>query len=324
MRGDMADVPESLQGEAEAFDRRMEERVSNGLIPDLRRCQRCDWFYNNPWRHPSYVEMVFGGYLNFALAHVPPAGSHVLEVGSGLGHMSLELARHGYHVTGLDLSGYSIDVADYYRLDNSYEDGFGSLRYRLQDILNWDFSQQFDAACFFLTLHHFSPPSEVLDIVFEHLRPDGIIVVVEPARDWFSRLNATVIALIRLLLSSTEHWYEKLQLPSNELDLDRFISDIELEYREARDPTEEQQSPHDNSAYATDMIEALDARFTRLGFETTFAFVPRMVGGVRTGNEEQTLNIAGFLHLFDNYCVRRGLLQPGVFMYAGRKDLSPR
>ena len=48
-----------LEAEANAFDAQIEERIRNGHIPDLRRAQACDWFYNNPWRRPEYVELEF-------------------------------------------------------------------------------------------------------------------------------------------------------------------------------------------------------------------------------------------------------------------------
>jgi hypothetical protein len=46
--------------EAHAFDCHIDELVANGQIPDLRLCTPCDWFYNNPWRRPAYVQIDFG------------------------------------------------------------------------------------------------------------------------------------------------------------------------------------------------------------------------------------------------------------------------
>ena len=50
----------NLQLEAMAFDSQIEERIANGHIPDLRYSTPCDYFYNNPWRRPKYVELDFG------------------------------------------------------------------------------------------------------------------------------------------------------------------------------------------------------------------------------------------------------------------------
>ena len=43
--------------EADAFDKQIEERIKNGFIPDLRRLRKVDWFYNNVWREPEFVEI---------------------------------------------------------------------------------------------------------------------------------------------------------------------------------------------------------------------------------------------------------------------------
>ena len=99
-----------LSAEAEAFDKRVQERLDNGMIPDLNKTRFNPWFFNNPWRKPEYVDMVFGDYYRFAKAQIEGC-KHVLEVGSGLGHMCLQFARDGFDVTGLELSKTSTDTA---------------------------------------------------------------------------------------------------------------------------------------------------------------------------------------------------------------------
>jgi hypothetical protein len=47
----------NLIQEAEAFIRQILDRVENGHIPDLRYTQKCEYFYNNVWRHPDFVKL---------------------------------------------------------------------------------------------------------------------------------------------------------------------------------------------------------------------------------------------------------------------------
>lgn len=46
-----------------------------------------------------------------ALAFLPPPGSRVLELGFGPGHLLVEMAAHGYRVTGLDVSRAMVRLA---------------------------------------------------------------------------------------------------------------------------------------------------------------------------------------------------------------------
>lgn len=315
-------LPEELRSEAAAFDARVLERVRHGLVPDLRHAVACDWFFNNPWRHPAYVDLVFGEYFRFAAGHLPKPGSRVLEVGSGLGHMTLELARRGHHVTGLELSPASVEVARRTAAAHPMPEGSGSLEYVNADFMSWEPGEAFDAVCFFLSLHHFTPPDAILARAAEVLAPGGVITVIEPARDWFSETNATTVALVRLLLSAGGMWHADLDLPADEAGLAEYVREVGTEYREAKDRGEAAQSPQDNSAFGTEMMAALRGRFDEIAYRPGFAFTPRLIGGVRGATEEETLRLATFLHMFDEYCVRRGLLQPGVFYYAGR--LKPR
>lgn len=101
---------DALKQEARAFDQQIEECLEAGYIPDLRKARECKYFYNNTWRHPDYVKLDFVEQFDLIRNAVhklaPPASEpvRVLEVGCGPGHMSFEMARHGFDVTGIDLS----------------------------------------------------------------------------------------------------------------------------------------------------------------------------------------------------------------------------
>ena len=50
-----------LVEEADAFDRRIRQRVAAGFVPDLRRAVRCEHFYKSFWRDPQFIDLYLGG-----------------------------------------------------------------------------------------------------------------------------------------------------------------------------------------------------------------------------------------------------------------------
>lgn len=311
-------ISEDLKDEAQHFDERVVERLRHGHIPDLRRVEPCDWFYNNPWRRPYLVDMDAGRAFRFALQHARPP--RVLDVGCGLGFMSLELARHGFHVVGIDISAHSLELARRLLEENPYREGFGSLRYVHDDFLEWDAPpESFDTVSFFGNLHHMKEPERVLDKVAALLVPGGRVTVEEPAHEWFAQTNGAAVALIRVLLGLRGMWYEPVPMPKTEPQLREYITDCFVELREGKDKAEAYQSPHNNASTGEQILSGLRARFKELECRRVDGYIQRVIGGVRGQSEEETRRLAEFLDLFDQVAVKIGLIQPGKLFWAGEK-----
>lgn len=311
-------ISRKLLSEAKAFDERILERVEHGLVPDLQYAANVDWFFNNPWRRPAYVDMIFGDYLRFALKHLTDHKLKILEIGSGLGHMCIELARRGHEVTGIELSPESVRIANEYYARCPKGNDFGRIQYFNDDLMNWHPQEKFDCACFFLTLHHFEDPRTVLKKVNSFLRKDGKIIVIEPARDLFSFRNAAIVALIRTLLSFNQNWHAPVEPSDSQLAFRQLTTGVLNEYREARDSNEKEQSPNDNSTFASHMLKALDDDYHKIELSFGNTISPRLLGGIRGKTEEETLKIAKFIKLFDDFATSEKLIEPGVIYYAGK------
>ena len=311
-------ISEELMDEARAFDHQIDERIRNGHIPDLRRVQPCDWFYNNPWRRPHSVELVLGREFQFALRHA--RRPRLLEVGCGPGHFSLEFARHGYAVTGLDISSHSIDIANQMLAKNPFRENFGSLSYVNADLFSLQIPpNSFETVCFFGTLHHFTDPDLVLAEVARILAPNGVVLALEPVRDGITIADASLTALMRLLLSFGGHWYDSIPLARTEQELLDYVQACLTELQTSRDHDEERQSPNDNDSGSGMIIRNLRNHYREIEVQFVHGFLPRIIGGVRgvTDLEEQTL--VSFLSTFDRLAVASGLIHAGEFWWAGEK-----
>jgi 2-polyprenyl-3-methyl-5-hydroxy-6-metoxy-1,4-benzoquinol methylase len=311
-------LSDELEREGAAFDERIRERVAHGHVPDLRRVEDCDWFQNNVWRRPYLTRLLNQRHVDFCVRHLGARGARVLDVGCGPGFMSLELARNGHRVVGLDVSAAALDLARRLARENPYTESWGSLEYVREDFLAWDPGERFDAVCFFGALHHFPDPGAVLDHASSLLVPAGMLIAREPARDWWTDADATLMAWLRMTLSAAGAWYEDVDRPSDRDGVAHLVALTRAEIREARAAGEDVQSPRDNSSYGSEILAALRERFVETGFAPETLLFDRVAAGIRLEDESRQEELARAFHAFELYSLEVGLVHPGGFIFAGR------
>lgn len=102
--------------------------------------------------------------------------SKILDLGCGRGRHSINLARKGYNVTGIDLSEQAIETAK----EKAKNEGLMGLKFEVRDMRN-PLPERFDAIVnLFTTFGYFSDDEEnaaVLDSVVDMLKPGGIFVL---------------------------------------------------------------------------------------------------------------------------------------------------
>lgn len=137
------------------------------------------------------------GYRLFGELHVPGRirGNHVLravsklglddqplrvlDAGSGRGDLAAALARRHphWHVMGVDLAldraAYAIEAANHLGLKN--------LEFRIGDLTNLGFENEFDVIVSSDVLEHIEDDRTVLRNLFRALRPDGHLIVTSPS-----------------------------------------------------------------------------------------------------------------------------------------------
>lgn len=315
-----------IHGEAKAFDRQIAERIANGHIPDLRRVQDCDYFYANPWRRKAYVDLDFGQlFSRFDTAlrqHAKPEPGcplRILEVGSGPGYLSLELARAGHDVTGIDVSTGTVAVARKYADEDPWKAERGPLRYLVDDFHTTAelVPGSFDAVLFMGALHHFPDQDGVGQRVEELLKPGGVVLVHEPTRDRISEPMIELHYLIRLLLSLGGGYYEKLPIPETQEQRDDAFYKIKKEVEFVDESGDKTQSPNDNEAGYKEMRAMLN-RFDVVHEEDTYAFFHEIIGGLRF-DESTNAQLARYLRDADARLVKGGVLPAYEFFFIGRK-----
>ena len=105
-----------------------------------------------------------------------PKGTRVLDIGCGAGGSSMELARRGFEVVGLDLSSVRIEQAR----KTAEAEGL-SVEFVVGDAENPDFEpESFDLISCRAILHHLPNVEADLATYARLLRPGGSILVYEP------------------------------------------------------------------------------------------------------------------------------------------------
>lgn len=315
MKPDERDLQEAKALEAAEFDAQTKERIDHGFIPDLRRLQPVDWFYNNVWRDPEMARLHWQPRIDWIIGIARESGGRVLEAGCGCGMLALEMARHGLQVLGVDLSPVSIEVAERFKAENPFSEGFGQLDYLCAD---FDALQEpdgsFDSVVFFRSLHHFPDTAALMDRTARLLKPGGNLILSEPIRSHFNQDSARTAALLRLVLPTWVPRKEKLGGEWTEERIDDLISQVFDEYTYAG---EHHQSELDNSTDSAEQIRAaVSPRLEIVEERLSDAFTDKLLGGLRGENR---YDLARFLKAFDAYAVKHGILPPTSMELHARK-----
>lgn len=107
-----------------------------------------------------------------------PAGSHILEIGTGTGHFARAAARAGYRVTALDVSPAMLQYAE----DRAKTDGLAAIEFCHAGFLTLTAAPAtFDAAVSVAVLHHLPDlwKAVALSNIHRALKPGGLFLLCD-------------------------------------------------------------------------------------------------------------------------------------------------
>ncbi|MDP8958290.1 MAG: class I SAM-dependent methyltransferase, partial [Actinomycetota bacterium] len=177
------------------------EDLPEGFVADLRSLRSWPSLQASLWRAPYLVELTYGRLPRLVGRFLDQGPLAILDLGCGSGFLSLELARGGHRVLGLDVDEESIALA---RRGLAHSPPLvGQLSYQQVDVLEWDPEPEtFDAVVISRVLHHLPGASEVVGRVGGWLKQGGRLVCLDFAYDLFDRRSAAWIYQMRGLLQA--------------------------------------------------------------------------------------------------------------------------
>jgi SAM-dependent methyltransferase len=163
------------------FDRGHREYVDR--MPDAGRL----WLRNKPFSAPPSYELADCLHTFSHVVELLGLGvrAQILDAGCGPGWMSELLARCGYWVTGVDISEDMVEIARQRieRIPEEVAPGLEPLaEFHAMEVVDIPWSDRFDAAVMFDTMHHFDDELETLRVVLRSLVPGGRLYIREGAR----------------------------------------------------------------------------------------------------------------------------------------------
>jgi SAM-dependent methyltransferase len=200
-----------IQEEGDFWGRVTDEALQYGIPPwvDLQRAANFKRNVSGPWDDSRMHQILFGEPLRFILAEASEVkGAKVLDLGCGAGWLSLELARNGLHVEGLDVSERQIATARFFAETNPFTENFGSLQYRVADLNALVLEKEsYDVITAWGALHHILRLESLIKEVDKALKPQGKFLIFDDV-DWSMR-NHFFLGLGYLLLPNHERVHQR-------------------------------------------------------------------------------------------------------------------
>ncbi|MDD3297042.1 MAG: methyltransferase domain-containing protein [Candidatus Omnitrophica bacterium] len=136
----------------------------------------------------------------FFFDKIQPLSGNILEVGTGKGHLALELARQGYHFVTVDINEDAQAQAKKYLEHFNLVD---KVDFYLENAESLSFpDNSFDTVVSLNTVHHLVNPFLVMDEIIRVLKETGKILLSE-----FSKKGLEIIEKIHQREGGSHHLY---------------------------------------------------------------------------------------------------------------------
>jgi len=306
--------------EGKAFDSQIKKRIKNKHIPDIRNTKRNEYFYNNVWRDPYLVSKTFGMTVRIFKENISQK-SKILEIGCGPGHISLELARLGHRVHGIDLSQDCIDIAtDTAMKRDKNLIKSNTLSYECIDFTKLiDKKNKYHVVVFCGSLSHFTDLKEVSKILKKITYKKSKIMIWDTCVEQYKNSDALIFGIIRIFLSKNKNYFQKIKIPNNLEEMERFTAKSLNELRYIDEKGKKIQSPNDNSQNLESMLFFLNSNFKKTNFSWESSFSRMLVGGIRGNDMADEKRLINFIWNIEKILIKEGILNPAFFHWIGNR-----
>jgi 2-polyprenyl-3-methyl-5-hydroxy-6-metoxy-1,4-benzoquinol methylase len=294
----MADYTEKIKKEAEFWGKETRSSLKHGLPSsvDYRHGTKLKREDSPYWDDPELDNFVRGKYRRRIIRDALEAGPEALDLCCGNGWLSLELARSGSRVTGMDVSEERIDVANKYaRSDSSIT---GAVEFLAGDLNHAGFEEgRYDVVTAWDGLHHILKSDRLVGEIHRALKPGGQLIFFESLNH--KAANERIAKLCWFILPGRKSCFYKLKLLLRKIFTRKEKSRI-------------QYSPFEDVT-GIELVDYVKGRFSIVIREDSLSILPIIAGSFDFSSGIQRLSLK-LLRFVDSVLLRLGLLR-GQYVY---------
>ena len=300
---------QKIQQEALFWGKIAEEQLDDGVIPDLRRPVKKTKVVGM-WDDSKIEKIMRGKFRELLIKKATEVKGRTLDLGCGMGWLSLELARNGMDVDGIDISEKRIQVARRYIEVAPGKGNFGSINYIIADLNKIVFKDNiYESVVVWDALHHIPEIDRLMREVRKALKPGGNFVALDHIGS--TRAGRIIHKILYLLLPTDTSYPRKLKLIGERLK---------------RKSCHEQPDSNDRSPFEDvtqkKMIEVIKKNFTVKKMRTTLSFSANLVAVIRL-KEPLKYKLITLIKFVDDLFIKAKILRGEyVFIYAKKEEVG--
>ncbi len=302
-----SDYEKAIRLEAEFYDRKLHP---------WRRDYRTRHRRKNPtriWHDPDLDDITRGVYRKQLIYPSVSRPLRIMDLGCGLGWLSLELARQGHRVDAFDIASKRIEFAKaYYQEVKAKEKGVGEIDYFVDDLNKIEIQKDtYDLVLCWDNLHHAVEIERLMKQVHCGLKTGGRFLVTDNIG-----VQSRIVLMIDLAVLCA------IEVLFHQQSIVRAVSQRLGRWFTRKPPSVD---PHDGMAKSPfegitgrEMIDYFIEEFGsgQVNYETAVAFAGRWLPRI-PGPRKLRMAITSFVMKIDHYFIRKGLVEGRfVFMQA--------
>ena len=258
------------------------------------------------WRRAAFVELTHKPNCKLLTSAIKGKNLDILDVGCGTGFISLELARSGHSVLGLDKNETMIGIAKRSR-DKTGNSVKGRLKYEVANFAKWSGTKQsYDVILFSRILQDLPKPRNVLMKAHRLLKKHGQLVCLEYAYDMKDKIAAQWLYQTRKILEIQGLYASPHLSDDPEEGVAHILEEATLERKE-----------HINTF--REMIQPLKQLFHQELVSWHPYYFWDILTDLRALNPRVEERLAQMIKSTEEYLLRTRLMHSELFLYKGRK-----